>query len=764
MKRILLYLLLVSFLGTACNPTRKLAENEKLLLKTKVKTDQSKYNDELKAIIKQKPNRKMLGILRFNLGVYNLFANTDEDTLNWISRTVGEPPVVLDTVLTERTSKQMSLYMQNRGYFNSVVKDSTWYRGKNDNKAIVLYKIKSKIPYTIRELNYNVVDTSVAKLIEADKKNSLLKLDDNFDSRVMQLERNRITNMLKNFGYYFFNQEYITFRVDSSLKNHQVKLFMDVAPETVLDEISGQPLVVPHSAYYLNNIYIRTDYDPLRKNIVTKLFSKKFNDYTFVSADTMQYNHCILSQHMFLNKGGLYKLKDLEKTYEKLADLGVFKFINIELFKDTTSDASSNLLNANVYLTPRKKQDYSFEIEGTRSGSDFGISGNVVYRNKNTFKGAELMQIKLRGSVEATRSLSQDDTKLVFNTYEIGPEVSLTIPKLLLPFTGCKKTKNANAFTVFSTNYNLENRPEFRRTIANLSAGFGKKLGKYWEGRLYFADLNFVDVSLSDNFRDLLNNIGDQSLIDQFEDHLIPSTRLSVVFNNQKLGRNSDFLFFRTDIEFAGNALSWINEGRNADLNADGKFEVLGIQYSQYFKPEFDLRYYQYINKHSTMVWRISPAIGIPYKNSNVLPYEESFWGGGPNDLRAFRTRKLGPGGFDEDDKVLRNGEIKLISNIEYRFDIVDFLKGAAFIDAGNVWLKNEDSAKPNAHFDTSRFLEEIAIGTGIGLRWDFTYFIFRLDGAIKVRDPSNVDADRWVIGNAKPKDVNLNIGIGYPF
>lgn len=764
MKRILFYLLIVTALGTACNPARKLAENEVLLLKTKVKTDKSKYSDGLKSIIKQKPNRKMLGLLRFNLGVYNLFANTNKDSLNWISRTIGEEPVVLDTVLTKRTTKQMELYMQNRGFFNSEAKDTTTFHGRKNNKAKVYYVIRSKDAYTIKDIIYNIVDTGVAQIVIADKKNSLLKKNQNFDTKVIQSERDRISILLKNNGYYFFNQQYVTFRVDSSLKKNQVRIFIDIAPEIRVDPATKEASVVPHTPYLLNNIYIRTDYDPLLENLAPVKDTIIFNNYTFLSTSGLkQHNHCVLSRCIFISKGNLFRLKELERSYEKLADLGVFKFVNIEFYRDTSAGLENNLLNVNVYLTPRKKQDYSYEIEGTRSGSDFGISSNIVYRNKNTFNGSELLQVKLRGSVEVTKNLANDDTDkkgFIFNTYEIGPEISLTIPKLLLPFIGCRETKSANAFTVFNANYNLEDRPEFRRTILNFNSGLGYKFNRTSQFRYYPIDYKFVDVTLTDDFRDLLISSSDPGLIDRFEDHLIPSGRLTYIYNDQQLGKSQNFTFLKADLSSASFLLSFVKTKKSND----GENQVLGIQYSQFIKPEFDFRHYRYLYKRNIIVFRLNAGLGIPYDNSTSLPYEESFWGGGPNDLRAFRTRKLGPGGYDEDNKVQQNGEIKLGSNIEYRFNIIRFLKGAAFIDAGNIWLKNEDSSKPDADFNTNRFLDEIAIGTGLGLRWDFTYFIFRLDGAIKVKDPSNPKGNRYVLQNTKVKDINLNIGIGYPF
>jgi outer membrane protein assembly factor BamA len=747
-----------------------LAENEALLKKNIVKVDKVSLKEKIIPIIKQKPNRKVLGLFRFHLGVYN-FANRGKPTKfkNWLKRAIGEEPVLLDTALTARSLKQIKQFMENSGYFNAEVYDSTIYITKH--KAKVIYHITTNAPYTINSFSFSIKNPVIDSLVNAENINTLIHAGDIYDKEVIQKERERITSVLKNNGFYAFNQQYIAFKVDSSLKSKKVNIFMTVSNlnENQKDTSSTEKNA-DHIQYTINKVFIRTDFDPLSISDKVTLDTVLFNDYQIIAtSQNIAYRSAPLVKNVFFKPGELYHLRDHENTYRALGDLGNFRFINIKFETDTEAlKQNENKLNCFIMLTPLSKQSYKIELEGTHNGGNLGVGGNVTYSNKNTFRGGETFDLKLKFSLEDLKNTTIPETKniLWFNTYEFGPEAKLRIPRVVSLFRS--KDKSVISSTEITTSYSTEQRPEFFRTNALISGGVVLRYSNRFRVSYYPAEINFVTVNLEPTFAQDLEDIGDPALTDSYEDHLITDGRASLTFTTQELNKHRNFYFVYFALETAGNtlrALDWLKARMNGtSLNRDSSYTYFGNNYAQYIKPEADLRYYYVPDEHNTIVFRVSGGIGIPYLNSISLPFEKSFFAGGSNDLRAFYARGIGPGSY-HDVNIQQTGEIKINSNIEYRFDIVKILQGAFFIDAGNVWLTYNDPNRPGSKFEWDRFYKELAIGGGFGFRFNFTFFIFRFDLGYKFRDPSLPEGQRWVI-----KDLQLfngfigNFGIGFPF
>jgi surface antigen Omp85-like protein len=741
-----------------------------LLNKNIIKVDNSSLKEGIAPIIKQKPNRKILGIFRFHLGVYNL-ANRGRSTKfkEWVKRTIGEEPVLLDTILTTRSAKQIKQYMENTGYFNAVVTDSINYISKH--KANVIYYITTNAPYTIENISYSIKDTVIDSIVKVEKKNTLLHPGDNYDTGVIQKERERITAILKNNGFYFFNQQYIAFKIDSSLKSNKVNIYMTVSNpfENIKDTLTSAKNQ-NHIRYSINKIFIRTDYNPLNIYETDSLDSLVYNHYIFLSSPGyLNYRPAPLVRNVFFKPGELYRLSDHENTYRALGDLGNFRFINIKFEIDTQAIMSNeNKLNCFILLTPLLKQSYKIELEGTHNGGNLGAAGNFIYSNKNTFRGAETLDLKLKTALEDLKNAPIEDDKkiLVFNTYEFGPEAKLNIPRVISFLK--LKNKSVISSTELTMSYNLQQRPEFFRRIADFSAGAIYKFSNNFRIQFYPAEVNFVSVKQDPAFQKKLEDIGDPALTSSYEDHLITDGRGSLIFSTQELNRTKNFIFMRFNLEAAGNSLRAIKvlsdylQGHNT--KGDSSYSVLGNRYAQYIKPDADFRFYFVPDANNTVVYRIAGGIGLPYLNSRSLPFEKSFYAGGSNDLRAFFARTIGPGSYFQ-EQIQQTGEIKLNSNIEYRFDIFKILQGAFFVDAGNVWLTHDDSNRSGGRFDWNTFYKEIAIGAGYGFRFNFTFFVFRYDLGYKLRDPRLPENERWVYGNLHLfKGVTSNFGIGYPF
>ncbi len=335
------------------------------------------------------------------------------------------------------------------------------------------------------------------------------------------------------------------------------------------------------------------------------------------------------------------------------------------------------------------------------------------------------------------------------------------------PVRNSFKKKTSNPQTIFASNFNVQSRSEFYRTILDFSASLEWRETRFKKHIVTPVQINFINVKLADGFRDKLLETGDPVLLSSYDNHLITNGRYAYIFNNQELTqRQKDFVFVRTSVEFAGNSLRLLKElgDGNVGANDTTQYKIMGQRFAQFIRPDLDFRYYRSLNAHNSVVFRLAGGIGIAYLNSRILPFEKSFYAGGSNDLRAFRARTVGPGSYSSDLGYERIGDIKINSNLEYRFDILKILKGAFFIDAGNIWLRQKDELRPDAEFKVSDFLDKMAIGTGFGLRVDFTFFIFRLDMGVPIKDPGLRGSKKYVYKKFQLKDLNFNFGIGYPF
>lgn len=805
------YLLLFTFFS--CNPARRVAEGSYLLTKTKIHNDNKAISeDELNSILKQQPNRKILGIIRFHLRVFN-FANRGKERKwkIWL-KSVGEEPVILDSALTRKSSRQLNLYLKNKGYFNSVVSDSAVYF---ENKtAHAHYFVSSGLPYTVNKITFSISDNNLMNPVKIANNKTLIKPGVNYDTDVFSEERERMANVMKDLGYYNFSKEYIFFQMDSSLGGNKVDVKQTIKNPLKKIMFDGKDSLIEssHGIYFINNIYINSNYSPQQKISNTE-DTLMINEYCFLQASSLQFRPEVLLKSIFIEKGDLYGLENVDYTHGRLAALKTFKFISIRFEETTTNDTLRNYLNCYILLTPTPRQSMTFETEGTHRSGNLGVAGEMVYRNKNIFKGAEVLEIKFRGGLEAQK-LVFDTTKqstvlgesevsdqvgkvVPFNTLEFSPEVNLFFPNLLIPFGVGKILRPNNPKTNIIGSYNFQQRPDYSRHIFNSSFGYSWKSSIFNSHAFFPFDISIVKIdNISAQFDEVLHSKNNPLLNISFTDHLIEAARYTYTFSNQK-GKFSNFMFFRWNSEVAGNTLRLINKSLHTvpdendvyylfnrkDKNTDTIIPNSGIRYAQYLKTDFDLRFYNHINKHSNVVYRVFFGVGKALKNFNVLPFEKSYFGGGANGIRAWTARSLGPGSSENItgltiDKI---GDIQLEGNIEYRFDLIKIIDGAIFLDAGNVWLLKEDNTRPNAEFDFNRFYNEIAIGAGIGARLDFDFFIIRLDTGVKMKDPSKPLGEKdglvikhffdeqWKIGykdlyGKKYPFLNFNLGIGYPF
>ncbi len=764
---------LLLMLVSACNVTRSIPDGQHLLDKNIIKSDHTEFNENVNAIIKQKPNRKILGVFRFHLGVYNLSdAGNETKFKRWMKTAIGEQPVLLDTGLTTKSTQQINYFFQNNGYFNADIRDSIVYKKK---KAKVIYTIKAGKPYKIRNVSYIISDPEISKFIHHDSSGFLLKSGLTYSVALLQSERERISVQLRNNGYYSFNPQYVSYQIDSSLKSQQVDIWVTISnPKFTSREVIIKPdSFIVHKKNYFKQIYIEVDYDPLSVSDTIIKDTTVYENLHFLSLGKLEnrYKAKHLSEYIFTRKDSLFRQDDLDLTYKRLSDLGIFKFINIRVEQDIPDPAEINQpLICYILISPQPKQEYKIELDGTNNGGNFGILGNLSYRNKNIFKGAETFNFRIKGGLELQQNFGDttyESTRqlAIFNAYEIGPEVTINFPRGLWPFHLERMRRVSSPGTSITAGYNTQNRPEYFRQLFNLSYYYSLKTTLYNRIFFYPADLNYLKVNLDPAFTKQLNELGDPNIILGYVDHFISTGRISYLFNNQDLKKRDNYFFFRANLEFAGNSIYLIKKLNNEEITRTNPAKFLNVRFAQFIRPDFDIRFYSPVSiSNALAVFRLSLGLGVPYGNSTQLPFEKSFFAGGPNDNRAWRTRQLGPGTNKKEDFFERFGDLKLTANFEYRFDVYRKLKGAAFIDAGNIWILNKYSTNTEGKFKVDKFADEIAIGSGLGIRFDFTFFILRLDGAVQIKDPTQNIGERWVFEANELKDVTLNFGIGYPF
>jgi outer membrane protein assembly factor BamA len=754
---------------SSCVSSKKIQRDGLLLDRNKIKTDNKDLSiEELEGFIVQKPNDKLFGLIRLKTFFYERFKS------KWISENLGEEPVILDSMAVEKSMREMKLYLAAKGYFHAEVNKEI----KRSKKAArVFYHIQSGKPYTLRNITYSITDDQLSSFVMSDRENSLIQEGINYDAYLLDNERHRVTNYLRNNGYYFFNRDYIQYKVDSNLQSRQMDLLVEFQQARIRNREAGKDSIRRHLRYRINDVTVNTDYRimideyvPYDTLVVPQWIKKPELDYIyyFLYQDKLRLTPPTIDRFNFLRGGRFYRLLDANLTHSRLSNLAITRFVNINLEPvEEFPEEGYGLLNVYIDMGRNPSQVFTIEAEGTNTGGFLGIGSNFVYTNRNLFRGGEIFTMKLKGGLEMQRSFGESTTYFLgFNTVETGIEARLTLPKLLLPGRQQKYTRHAAPTTSFSSGLNFQQRPDYTRYILNFSFGYQWRETITKSHVFVPGELNSVRIFRSDDFSDWLARLRDPRLIYQYTNHLVPLTRYVFTYNNQPLRRNRDFFYFRGSAESSGNLLYLADELRNTPLSDEGFYTLLGIRYAQFVRAETDFRYYKVLNPKSNLVFRIAGGIGKPIGNSDILPVEKGFYAGGANGIRGWEIRTLGPGSFsDPENTYERMGEMWLESNVEYRFPIYSFLNGAIFVDAGNIWMLSERIDYPGGKFDAADFQEEIAISSGFGFRVDLSFFIFRVDGGIKLKDPAQNPGDRWIgWSDVRLRNVVWNFGIGYPF
>ena len=749
-------------LMSSCNITRMVPDDEYLLRRNETKIDDNDFDkDNLTAYYRQKSNRNIFHVYPFFLATYN-FAHRGHDRgwKRWLARVVGEEPVIYDSTLTVRTMKQFDIILKNEAYYNSKISCEV---EKNDKKARVSYNVVLGKPTHINEVYFSVRDTVLYPLIMSDTASTNLKRGGMFTLDALQKERDRITRQIRSNGYYQFNSDLIRYSVDTAdfLANIEVIVERPVVPDA-----DGNLQKSNVRQFHINDVSFYPDYNPQAALRNPSLYTHNLdtlyrNPYWFLFVGKRKITPRTLLKVNLIEPGQLYDVTKVEQTSRHINSLRIFRQNNI-LFSPVSG--SDSLIDCQIQLTPSTYQNYSANVEATNTDGNFGVGGNLNYQHKNLFHGAEILNVKLSGSLQRQ---TKTETTDAFNIIEFGVESSLETPSFILPFRTSKWYRKLDPRTSLTVAYNYQHRPDYTRKITTVLTTYSWKANDYLRFLVSPIDLNTVRIPERTEAFD--QRIKGKYIENSYKDYFIIGSRYSILYQNRNPQKQTDFSYFRWNLDLAGNLLHLLHQStNNQDTTGRGYYEIYNLQYAQFVKTDVDYRYYHYLSERDQLVTRLFAGIAIPYGNATAVPFVRQYYAGGAEGIRAWSVRDLGPGTYRDTSATYPNqtADIKLEMNLEYRFDIIKSFKGAWFADVGNIWALKEDANRPGAEFNFDNFYKQLAIGTGFGLRLDLNFAVIRLDGGVKVKDPAVSGPDSWALFHNKFrfKSITWQFGIGYPF
>lgn len=740
--------IMVVVLLQACSSTKYLAPGEDLYVGATVKVkpvgkvskkQQKAIKSELNDIARPHTNSTILGI-RFKLFVYNAAGNPKKKGIrHWLKYTVGEPPVIASMTAMNKNSVVFQDRLENSGYFRDTVTLDT---SVHDKKLKAIYTAYIDEQYKIGKVKFPQGDDTLSVSIRKHVKNTVLKPGVGYDLDLIKDERSRIDSRLKEHGFYYFSPNDLIAKIDSTAGNHTVNVDIQIKPKIPLD--AGK-------SYRINNIVVYADYytdaDTSRKGISAKYS----NGYTIIDPKG-KFRPTLFDKVLVFKKDSTYNLTSHNLALNRLVTLGTYKFVKARFEKSDT--AYGDYLNLYYYLTPFTKKSIKFTATTfTKSNSASGGQLSVDLLNRNLFKGAEQFAITPYVGLEQQFSGQKDGTR------RGGIDISLSMPQIISPFkfkinSGfVPRTKIDIGYEVFSS--------DTLYTLSSFYASYGYSWRQNQQTEATFNILNASYVrptSIKPAFQSELDE--DNTLYRSIEPQLIIGSSYNYNVNTQiKQNNHKNNFYFNGNIDASGNLIGLIGGASIANANKGKTINIFNVPLSQYIRLEVDFRHYLKLADNTVLASRFWGGFGYAYGNSTQLPYVKAFFAGGTNDIRAFRSRGLGPGSYYTPDTarflIDQPGDIKLEGNVELRTKLFSVVNGAIFVDAGNIWTLRRDSTRPGAQF-TGNFLNQVAIGGGAGLRFDLTILVLRLDVAYPLVKPYAY--------SLTPSQLVYNLAIGYPF
>lgn len=824
-------LIVLPLLLSGCLGTKHLKENQKHLFQQSIKSPPNINEEELRALYSQRPNRRFMFLPFYHLvAIYyagekrydpeefirkkaavekkfdeKIARTTSQRRINnlqfrkqkkidkYNSRIEkgnlfmqwGEPIAIYDSGLVNITIARFKNYLFSEGYFQNHVVANVDSLGKF---VRVNYEIEVDEPYLIDSIFYRISDSTVAQLIRADQPNTLIRKGDRYQEKNFTAERERLDLYLKDNGFYDFSRQYIDFNIDTTLlEDKKIAVMM-----TIRDPAKRGF----HKQFQVDSVRFITDAGVTLPGVERRKRTYRDVQYQYYEDN---YNLKILSQRVFLSPGNLYSRNNTFETQRQLANLDAFKFVNVNY------DSSGGKFIANIFTSALDRYEWSNEIGVNVTEGFPGPFYNLNFKKRNLFGGLENFELNGRIGIEGVASATEDLN--VYKSTEAGINASITFPQFLWPFRNATQIRlgKYNPKTRLAVGYNYTDRPEYSRNSTTLSNTYTWQNQRTTQYSLALFNLSLINSEIkSREFQDVLNDLdslGNYNLARSFEPSFVSSMIFSITWNRNYGTFDRNAVFIRAQFEPGGTTLNFIDP------------EIItrqGLQYFKYLRFNFDFRQIRVLSSWATFAYRLNAGVAYSYGSDRSLPYEKYYFAGGSNSIRAWRPRRLGLGSappprtIDNPEnadpaadglfnyRLEKPGEILFEGSMEVRSKLFGFVGGALFIDAGNVWLFSQQTqdnpitgerepVPGNTKFRLDSFYKELGIGTGFGLRFDFTFLVLRFDVGVKVYDPGRPEGDRFVLDKAKffrpfatqledgtytniREPVIYNIGIGYPF
>ncbi|QSE96900.1 translocation and assembly module lipoprotein TamL [Fulvivirga lutea] len=801
LKRISLYFF-TSLLLSGCLGTKYLKEDENLLFKQNIKVGKAIDSDDLEQLYAQEPNRQFplipfapyvwfyyWGKKSYDIEKYQAkkaeiagkfskkikaaekrskrikLERKQRRKLAKIDKTIeegntlmrwGEPLAVYDSSLTQSTIDRFELYLDSKGYFHSKIKHKTSSIGSRISST---YIIDEGPAYIVDTLFTQTGDSAITELLKKTEKKSHLKTGENYEQGNITKERERIDLLLKDNGYFNFSRQYVQFEVDTAFRESH-----NVAIKTLINRPSKRDR---HKVFHVDSINFITDANV--KSLPDSMrITEQYKGVSYRYYDP-QYSKKVLNRRVFIRKDSLYSKSRSYNTQRQLANLDHFRFININY------DSSGGKLIANIFTSPLSRYQWTNEVGINVTQGYPGPFYNISFKKRNIFKGLEIFEMNGRIGIEGVASVSGAEE--VYRSVESGVNASLTFPQFILPISSSLKERlgQVNPKTRLLAGYTYTNRPEYQRNNTNFSNTYSWQNSRNTSYQVTLTDVSLIESSVDSTFGARLNQLerNGNRLINTFRPSLVTSMSANATWNFNSYGLNfSNSSFLRVFLESGGTTLNFINTEF---------LERESLEFYKFYKINIDFRKINPINKNTTIAYRVNAGYANPYGENGILPYEKYFFAGGSNGIRAWRPRRLGPGSFVEIDTLTNEvnydfeqpGEIIFEGSIELRKNLIGFIDYAFFVDFGNTWTIEVDESRPGAEFNPKTFFEQLAVGTGFGLRFDFSFLVLRLDAGLKVYDPARPLEKRFILNEGfydapftrdATEPIIFNIGIGYPF
>lgn len=772
----LLLLLAGLLIVVSCSSEKFLTPGEHVLSDVKITSSLKQLKtSSYDGYLRQHSNTRWFTLFKVPLGIYNLSSADSVRSRRGFQRmlkNIGEAPVVYDREQTAYSARNLSQALVSEGYLRAEVDTLERYRG---HKVSIEYRLKPGARYYIRSIRTDFDTPALLAVVKADSVGSLLHQGMPLNLSHLSEERSRIIRNLHNRGYYYINNEYISFDIDTIAGSLATDVTLRFAMPPGVDSLRAPIAQRFHS--------VRVIEEPALGEVSEDAATEPVDSVEYRGLQFRFHGRERLNKRLYLSQIGLrpdsiYSEKMVHRTYQSLNALPAVSFTSIQI--RPTDTLSLDCLDCDIHLRHNKPHSIGLEVEGTNTAGDLGAAVALSYNNRNLFHGSELLTLKLRGAYEAITGLEGYANQ---NYIEWSAEANLRFPTLLMPFVSLKSRRTLRAFSEAKIMYDMQDRPEFHRRVLTgaWSYRWNRSTNPRWQHFFDLFSLNYVYMPwISETFRKEYLEGDDPHysvLRYSYENLFIMKTSYNFAYNSLRDLNNQPIELYSTNgyqikmgIEFAGNLLYGLSRLTHAKRGESGSYDLFGIAYSQYAKFDFDFAKSIVLSDKNSLAFHLAFGLGIPYGNSTILPYEKRYFAGGANSVRGWSVRELGPGSYREKDGkvdfVNQTGNLKLDLSVEWRTYLFWKIHGAFFLDAGNIWNTRQYADMPNSVFRFDSFYKQIALSYGLGLRFNFDYFILRLDGGMKAIDPA-VPSGRLHYPISKPnfkRDFTLHFAVGLPF